>query len=425
MLPLGASAQPYTWQHTLQKPAECVTFNPLSFGKTLFAASLADTGIFRSDDGGMSWAQYNDGLQPFSTSRIMQLYCLESDTNVVLAVSTSSGVFRSTNGGRKWSLVIENGGILGEAITWHRETDALYYGQNFMGPVWKSTDHGATWFESAGSTEDIVLCTIAIEPQPRKRILAGSGDGGIALSDEEGKNWRIVYPEEDPGELIRPEVPKIVWSEAMPSVVLATRWLSKENALVRSLDAGETWSTIKPAIPRSWGLEIDQRRDRIGAVGPERFWVGLFNRGLEPNNVSSVIETRDGGFTWLSTRIPTVEQVWMLKYDTSSNRLVAATNDGIYVALADPAAPLPNASVAEPIADDAPRFSNNPANEFTQLELAEGETLRSVQLMDVVGRLAYEYASATLDVRKLAPGAYMAVITTTKGVHQVSLMVMH
>lgn len=397
-------AQPYTWLHALDSiSTECVAFNPLSRGKTLFTTSLADTGIFRSDDGGQSWVNFNDGLQPFSTSRIMQIYCLESDTNVLLAVSTSSGVFRSTNGGRKWAVVIENGGILGEAITWHRDSDILYYGQNFMGPVWKSTDHGATWVESAGSTEDIVLCTIAVEPRPRKRILAGSGDGGIAASDEEGKNWRIVYPEEDTSELIRPEVPKIVWSEAMPNVVLATRWLSKKNALIRSLDAGESWSTIEPAIPRSWGLEIDQRAALTNGYGPTRFWIGLFNRGLEPNETNSIIETRDGGNSWLSTGLPVVEQVWMIKYDSTSDRLVAATDKGLYITTA-------RADVSRSGSASSIYFSSNPAQDRTTVMLGNDRLLESLRLIDVTGRTALESKNAAIDVAALANGIYVAEV---------------
>jgi photosystem II stability/assembly factor-like uncharacterized protein len=409
-------AQPYDWEKTLSFTTECVSFNPLSRGKTLYCASLADTGIFRSDDGGLTWKQYNNGLQPFATSRIMQILCVESDTNVLLAVSTSSGLFRSTNGGVNWSTVMESAGILGEAITWHRKTDALYYGQNFMGPVWKSIDHGATWVESAQADTVVTLCTIAIEQSDRKRILAGSGDGGIALSDEEGMNWRIVYPEEDPEEVLRPEIPKIVWSEASPNVVLATRWLSKDNALVRSLDAGETWSTIEPALPRTWALEIDQRRDRANILGPTRFWVGLFNRGLEPNQVNSIIETHDAGKTWLSTGLPKVEQVWMIKYDSTSDRLVAATSSGLYVTTAKSF--VKNHDAASDI-----YFSNNPASSVTKMMLPNDATLKSVRLLDVAGRTTYLGADELLDVSSLPNGVYVAEIVTNNATYRTSLVV--
>jgi photosystem II stability/assembly factor-like uncharacterized protein len=415
--PANSFSQPYSWIHGLDTiSTECVSFNPLSKGRTLYCASLMDTGIFRSDDGGLSWRNYNDGLQPFGTSRLMQIFCLESDTNVLLAVSTSTGVYRSTNGGRKWSIVIEDGGILGEAITWHRETDALYYGQNYMGPVWKSLDHGATWIESAGSTEGITLCTIAVEPATRKRILAGSGDGGIALSDEEGKNWRSVFDPEDPNEVLRPEVPKIVWSEASPNVVLATRWLSKKNSIIRSLDAGETWSALA-AMPRAWALEIDQRAATVGQQGPERFWIGLFNRGLEPNYVTSIIETRDAGASWFNTNMPNVEQVWMIKYDAASNKLVAATESGIYITTADILHELPRATVT-------PTFSNTTVDGFTHLTLSEGEYVRSIRLMDLSGRSVREYQSAEVDTRDLSSGLYIALVTTSKTNYRLKLSIL-
>jgi photosystem II stability/assembly factor-like uncharacterized protein len=409
-------AQPYEWRYSLPKSTECVALNPLSKGRTIFCASLDTTGIFRSDDGGQTWANYNTGLQEFSSSRIMQLYCLDTDTNIVLAVSTSNGVYRSINGGISWSTVMENGGILGEAITWHRKTDALYYGQNFMGPVWKSIDHGATWVESAQADTIVTLCTIAVEQTDRKRILAGSGQGAIALSDEEGKNWRIVYSQEDPDEVLRPEIPKIVWSEAAPSVVLATRWLSKNNALIRSLDAGETWSTIEPALPRTWALEIDQRRERVGSLGPTRFWIGLFNRGLEPNLVNSIIETQDAGKTWLNSGLPKVEQVWMIKYDSTSDKLVAATSSGLYVTTARSAVK----SIAS--GHDA-YFSNNPATSFTRVKLPDGETLTSLQLIDVTGRTTYFGADEQIDVSSLPNGVYIAEIVTQHATRRISLVV--
>lgn len=410
------NAQPYEWRHAFTKTTECVAFNPLSNGRTIFVASLADTGIFRSDDAGQTWAQYNEGLQEFSASRIMQIYCVESDTNVVLAVSPSNGLFRSTNGGRTWTTIMENAGILGEAITWHRKTDALYYGQNFMGPVWKSLDHGATWVETGQPDTAVVLCTIAIEQGDRKRIVAGSGDGGLAVSDEEGMNWRIVYDPEDPEEVIRPEVPKLVWSEASPEVVIATRWLSKQNALVRSLDGGETWSTLQPALPRSWALEIDQRRDLVGPLGPTRFWVGLFNRGLEPNLVNSIIETRDAGNTWLSSGLPEVEQVWIIKYDSTSGRLAAATNLGLYVTNA-------RAAVPESITANEVYFSNNPASNITNVMLPEDEVFVAIRLVDVVGKTIHTGADKQFDVTALPNGVYAAEIVTRSATYRTRLVV--
>ncbi|HET6511449.1 MAG TPA: hypothetical protein VFH43_04610 [Candidatus Kapabacteria bacterium] len=409
-------AQPYEWRRTMELPTECVAFNPLSKGKTIFVASLADTGIFRSDNGGLTWAQYNEGLQPFSSSRIMQIYCLDSDTNVVLAVSQSSGLYRSTNGGRSWSVALESGGILGEAITWHRSSDVLYYGQNFMEPVWRSDDHGATWVEVGNQDSIITLCTIAVEQEERKRILAGSGEGGIALSDDEGKNWRMVFDIEDPSEVLRPEVPKIVWSTYAPQVAIATRWLSKYNSIVRSLDAGETWERLDIELPRAWALEIDQRPSWVGPLGPNRFWIGLFNRGSDTNVLNSVVETHDAGKTWLSTGMPKVSQVWMVKYDSTSDRLAAATDDGFYVTTA-------KAGVRQEPSVASARLSNNPAHSHSEVILPEGERLHSIAVYDAAGRLMFTGTERKIELSVLAHGAYRVEVITDHSTHYLPLVI--
>lgn len=414
-----ATAQPYTWENTHTSPAECVAFNPLSGGKTLFFASGQQKGVFRSDDGGMTWLQYWQGMPDITSAGLMQIHCLESDTNILLAVSTSQGVFRSTNGGQTWGLSLENGGILGEAITWHKQTDALYYGQNYKGPIWKSIDHGATWQQSGEPSEEVVLCTIAVSPDEKKWILAGSGDGGIALSTVEGASWQTVFPEENPEEIIRPEVPKIVWSLYTPGVVLATRWLSQDSQLIRSTNWGQDWSVIGLDLPRTWALELDQRQEHAGLLGQKRFWIGLFNRGLEPNEVHSVIETHDAGETWIGTGITSeIEQVWMIKHDTTSDRLVAATNLGIFITTA-------RASVKPEAPPSSIRFSNNPAIASTEAIIPKNDLLQSIEVFDAAGRHVLTTRSATVTVSLLANGSYNTIIKTTSGTYHVPLVVQH
>src|SRR6266542_3665078 len=74
-----------------------------------FYAALPTQGIFRSDDGGLTWTAVNSGLTGFSTSlRILLSVHNSVGSNVVYAAVISStnsqlsGVFRSTNQGDSW-----------------------------------------------------------------------------------------------------------------------------------------------------------------------------------------------------------------------------------------------------------------------------------------------------------------------------------
>jgi photosystem II stability/assembly factor-like uncharacterized protein len=407
-----AQAQPYTWRNTLKVGTECVAFNPLSKGVTLFTSSSDSTGIFRSDDGGMTWVHYTEGMDTLSTPKLRQILCLETDTSILIAVSTSL-LYRSSTGGRSWHIVLEQGGALGEAVALHRQTGNLYYGQNYKGAMWKSTDKGATW-TATGPPSDIVNCTIAISPIGEPTIFEGSGEGAIARTTDEGQSWKEVYPVEDTNFIFRPEVPKIVFGEHAPNTVLATRWLAEHAQLVRSFDGGDTWHTIPLGQPRAWALEVDQRASFVHNDTLMRMWVGLFNRGPEPNTVNSVIETRDGGRTWLSTGLPELQQVWVMKYDTSSGRLAVATEKGVFVTTA-------NLSVRS-----APQADNFLYVEGRSIRIVvSGETMPSVAIYDLLGKLALVSNSTLVDVSGLPPGIYVASVVTSQGTVRTPFVLRH
>jgi photosystem II stability/assembly factor-like uncharacterized protein len=245
------------------------------------------------------------------------------------------------------------GGIEGEDIDYQASTDILYYGQNFKGPTWKSTDHGANWTVTGDATDSIGLCTIAVSPDLPTVLLAGSQGGEIARSTQEGMNWTIQKGP-DTGAALEPEVPKIVYSKAainasgVRAIALGTRWLSHGDAIVKTTDNGVTWTSLHHPSKNPWALDIDQRSDMIAKPndaaypGPLHFWTGLFHDRSDTATNGLIQETTDGGITWRSTNFPRgvdgdpanpmTRDVWVMKFDTTSGRLIASTSTGVWMA---------------------------------------------------------------------------------------------
>jgi photosystem II stability/assembly factor-like uncharacterized protein len=77
---------------------------------TLYAATggsgLGDFGgLFKSTDGGASWAPINEGLESLTAtrSRVAALLIDAANPQVLYAGTSGYGVFRSTDGGAHWS----------------------------------------------------------------------------------------------------------------------------------------------------------------------------------------------------------------------------------------------------------------------------------------------------------------------------------
>jgi hypothetical protein len=350
-------AQNYHWRRALPASCRAVAFNPLSKGQILFAGPGRETdGIFRSDDAGATWTLHDTPGLTIPMNNIHQIFCVPGDTSVVLAVSPEE-LYRSTDGGFNWAIVSDTiGGVDGEDIAWHAADSTLYYGQNFGYALWKSHDLGATWSQTGFANPDSIgLCALDVSSDVPPTIIQGSeGTGLVARSVDDAEHWQVTL-HADTGTNNECEVPKVVFSNyaadsvnGRHDVALVIRWLSNDRSLVGTPDGGLTWRTLPSPSIDPWALDVDQRVAKISVPSdaayplPLHFFIGLF--GVESDTVENgmVQETSNGGATWHSTNFPKgsanssstplVNLVWVLKFDTTTARLAAATDSGIYIA---------------------------------------------------------------------------------------------
>lgn len=159
--------------------------------QTIFAGGNND-GVFKSTDGGASWTPVSCGLPPTpgylgpSVDALIISRNYQNDQTLFVAVWTH-GVFKSTDGGDSWAQVNADAYRTGAfAVSPNYASDqtifvATTYHYGTWRGVLKSIDGGATWSQlsNLGLPEDTYICNIAIPPNypSDQTIFAGTRDG--------------------------------------------------------------------------------------------------------------------------------------------------------------------------------------------------------------------------------------------------------
>ena len=166
-----------------------------AFGATVYAG-MYGSGIFRSDDGGDSWAAVNEGL-PVTDQKVCALLAVNEDT--VFAGTAEGGIFRTMDGGDFWVEV--NTGLtntmVGELAVIGK---TIYAGMGER--LVHSVDGGASWqpvqisampgeyLFSTLSVSDGVLYVGAIRFGPRDQ--GGVVDGVFRLDERNSALVQVI-----------------------------------------------------------------------------------------------------------------------------------------------------------------------------------------------------------------------------------------
>jgi photosystem II stability/assembly factor-like uncharacterized protein len=172
---------------------------------TIYAGT--DAGVFTTTDAGANWSAVNAGL-PFAPYGHLPVSILALDPQasgtIYIVDAGWQDIFKSTDGGASWAptLAREPGGLVvrGARLNTNalaidpRNPRTLYvagsYGQSGQGSgtgVIKSTDGGVSWTEVDSGLPGYVNA-LAIDPQNSGTLYAGSGSG-VFRSTNGGANW--------------------------------------------------------------------------------------------------------------------------------------------------------------------------------------------------------------------------------------------
>ena len=188
----------------------------------------ASGGVFRSRDGGHHWDPIFDDQ---SVASIGSIAIAPSDANVVWVgtgeafirsnVSIGNGIYRSTDGGDSWAhMGLESSGRIGRIIIHPTDPNIVYaaalghlYGPQTERGVYRTTDGGETWQQVLFVSEDAGAVDIVMDPNNPRILFAatwqmlmrtwgrwsGGPGSGIYVSRDAGDNWERLEGDGLPG----------------------------------------------------------------------------------------------------------------------------------------------------------------------------------------------------------------------------------
>lgn len=284
------------------------------------------SGVFKSNDGGNTWAWKSQGLAaPYINSMVVD----PKDPQTVYAGTYKEKVYKSTDGAESWFLSSNN--IQEEAIVYSiainpYNPDKIYIGtrgiSNDGGPPWngelyRTTDAGATWIpeliDLGGSLDQDWAYGIALHPENPSWIYAATHEHGVYRSTDAGRNWQPVnngitnYSAR--GIVVDPH------SALFEPTVYMGAW--KYDGVFKTLDGGENWFFQNSSLgSRILTMSIDP-------VDSDNVYASLFPGG--------VLKTTNGGDNWYVTGLQDYEVINTAVNPVNPKFLYSGTNgDGLF-----------------------------------------------------------------------------------------------
>ncbi|MGH9099078.1 MAG: exo-alpha-sialidase, partial [Acidimicrobiales bacterium] len=239
--------------------------------------------MHRSDDGGKTWKtvgnefayegetgthQWYDGTpHPWEFARVWHLEPSLDDPDTVYAGVEDAALFRSTDGGLSWKEL----------------------------PGLRGNETGPRWQPGAGG---MAVHTIILDPSDAARMFVAISAAGVFRSDDAGDTWRpanrglrsefMPDPEAEVGHCVH----RIAQHPTRP----ATLFMQKHWDVMRSDDAGDSWTEVSGNLPTDFGFPIS-----VHAHEPDTVYVVPITSvsvHYPPDGKLRVYRSKVGGNEW-------------------------------------------------------------------------------------------------------------------------------
>src|SRR5262244_4663473 len=212
--------------------------------------------------------QFYDGTQhPWEFKRVWHLEPSLTEADTVYAGIEDAALFKSKDGEKSWQ---ELSGLRGHGT-------------------------GPQWQPGAGG---MCLHTILLDPVNKERIFVAISAAGAFRSDDAGKTWKPINKGLKSQYIPNPEaeIGHCVHRIAQAKQKTELLYMQKHWDVMRSFDAGDSWTEVSGNLPTDFGFVID-----VHAHEPEPIYVVPIKSDAEHYPLEGklrVFRSRTGGNEW-------------------------------------------------------------------------------------------------------------------------------
>jgi photosystem II stability/assembly factor-like uncharacterized protein len=311
-----------------------------------------DGGVFRSDDGGVTWSSESD-----MKGQSIRALATSASNPKILVAGTLKGVYRTSDGGEHWKLISPEGSQElheVESVAIDPADPQIIYAGTWHLP-WKTTDGGEHWTNiKQGVIDDSDVFSIIVDPKDPKVVYASACSGIYKSSDsgdrfqkvqgipstarrtrvlmQDPQNLNIVFAGTTEG-LFRTGDSGATWLRTTgPDVIINDVYVdpTNTNRVLLATDRGGVLASNDGGysfLPSNSGFSARQIISYVGdAARPARIYVGVVN----DKAWGGVFVSENGGLTWTQKSAGLNGHDVFSLGQASDGTVLAGTEHGIY-----------------------------------------------------------------------------------------------
>ena len=267
----------------------------------MYAATYGN-GVFKSTNGGASWATVNNGIN------VKSLYTIAIDPNDSQTIYTwGERLYKSTDGGVSWTTGGDWGVVMSNAknlVIDPHDSKTIYAGTASNG-IYKSTDSGSTWLAVNSGMATANIQSLTIDPGNRLTLYASTSGSGVFKSTNGGSSWQTIN-----SGMTESNILSLAIDPGNSQIIYAG---ASSNGIYKSTNGGVSWTLLNSTVGSivvSGVLAIDPKQSQT-------IYAGFSGIG--------VYKSVNGGASWTSagTGITNAE-IWCLAVDPGNEGTVFA-----------------------------------------------------------------------------------------------------
>jgi len=220
-----------------------------------------DQGLYSSNNRGSHWTTL--GLADQSIGDIL-IHPLNKD--IIFVAAGNNGIMKSANGGKDWDVILSSANIPGmekdigdmRSVTIDRSNRSILYAGSLEGYIFKSVDEGKSWTAINPDFPLLALNSLALHPSEDETIYAGLGGRGILKSMDGGTTWTDMN-----NGLLDRTVTRLIIDPVQPETMYAGTY--GEGVFV-SADGGQTWTSANTGLSDKFIYSLAIYRDSAGST---------------------------------------------------------------------------------------------------------------------------------------------------------------